>query len=96
MQVANHSVGFPATLKLNEIAVCCGAQWYSGATQMQGLAVNSTWFNDQGHVVLGHDHDDICMYCECDVFGMDKFGLMIAVVAAQASIGWTCALFVAL
>ena len=46
--------------------------------------------------MLQLDHDNACAQCKSDVFGTDKFGLVVAAVAAQRCVGLTLALFVAL
>ena len=96
MQVADHSIGFPATLKLDEIAVHFVAQWGSGTAQTQGQAVNFTWLNVQGHIVLQLDHDNASTQCKRNFLDADKFCLVIATVAAQGRVGLTVVLFVVL
>ena len=96
MWAADHSIGFPVTLKLDEIVVHFGTWQSSDTARMQGLAVNFMWLCVQGCIVLQLDHDNIGTQCEGDICGVDKFGFVVAAVAAQGHVRLTVALFAVL
>ena len=60
------------------------------------MAVNFAWLKVQGHIVFQLDHDNACTLCESDIVGADKFGLVVAAVAAQGHVGLSLVLFVVL
>ena len=94
MKVVDHGIGFLVTLKLDKITVHLGAWQSSGATQMQGPAVNFTWLHVQGHIVLQLDHENAGTQCEGDILGADKLGFVFDVAAGQGHVWLTVALFV--
>ena len=46
--------------------------------------------------MLQLDHNNADTQCKCNVFGLDKLGSVVAVVATQGCVGLTVVLFVAL
>ena len=93
VKMSDHVIQLPTTLQLDKILVHFDAHWCSGSSRMQGLAVNLMWFCVECHVVLRLDHNNIGMQCKCNVFGLDKFCSVAAVVATKGCAGLTVALF---
>ena len=77
------------TSELDEFLIHFGTQWCIVASGAQGMAADFMWFCVEGHVVLQLDHDNASWKGKCDVFAMHKLGLVVTVVAAQGSIGFT-------